>query len=242
MKRNWYAAYDYIRQGKFKTPEKILLTEKLLETNQAVINWWCRQSGKSLTSIKIARDLLVNNPGSFVVFISVSASSSKIVHSLVSRTIDRDLVSKDTSEGIFLKNGSKFVTGTLKTGGSVDNLLKEVDLMIVDEFEYIQGPIFANFVLSMRKKLHPTLLERFFNMFKRGKNTKFILASSKKDGGNFEMLKTIPGIPISYMNWELVPSVNKVKMIELLGEKSFKIEYDSYKPENNFTGLIKGSK
>jgi hypothetical protein len=230
MKRNWHAAYDYIRQGKFKTPEKISLTEKLLEKSPVVINWWCRQSGKTLTSIKIARDLLVEKPGSFVIFVSPKLSPSKVMCSLMARAIDRDLVETSTVDSITLKNGSKFFTGTLKSNASVKNLLKEVDMMVIDEFDYIQGPIFANLVISLREKLYPTLFEKFLNMFKPKKDQKFIFASSMKDGGNFEMLKTLPNIPVSYLNWEKVPSVDREKVIGFIGEKAFEIEYNSYKP------------
>lgn len=231
MKRNWYAAYDFIRQGKFKTPEKISNVENLLREHRIVVNWWCRQSGKTLTNIKISRDFMIENPGSFVLYVTTKASLAKQILEMVERTIDRSLIEKDESKtGITLKNGSSLKVGTLKPEGSISHLIKKIDLLVVDEFEFIDSSSFSKMLLDVKNHIWPSALQRFLEMFNRRKRTVAIFSSSMKNGENFQMIKSsLPLVAINYLNWEKIPSIDRERLVTMLGEDSFQREYNSYR-------------
>ena len=231
MRKNVYAAHDFIRQGKFKTPEKMIAVEKLLETKRVVINWWCRQSGKTLTSIKIGRDIMVNTPGSVVLFVCPKMSICNSVTEKMARTIDRSLIKSTDATGLILKNGSIFKAGPLRNNMSLDPVIDKVDLLVIDEFEWMEETTMASLLLIIRQHIWPSMMQRFLRMFKEKKHTRVIMNSSKNDGKNFSMIKSsLPEIGITYFNWEKIPSLNREALIEKLGEESFEKEYNSYNP------------
>ena len=229
MKKFTYSTYDLIRQDKFRTPEKITAVEKLLETNTCVINWWCRQSGKSLTSIKIARDLAIKQP-SEIIFAAVNTAQSAEFKKLTSRCIDRDLVESENSREIRLKNKSiiKFITVD-----SAKHSLKNTDMLIFDEFEYMNTD-FVTWLSEVNFTINPSLYKRFINMFNYEKpRLKVIFSSSKKDSKNFKLIKNIfTTAPVTYLNYEKVNyGPGKLDNIrENLSVEKFKTEYNSYFP------------
>ena len=231
MKRNHFAAYDFIRQGKFKTPEKIATTEKLIEQYDVVVNWWCRQSGKTLTSVKIARDLVVSTPNSLVLVISPKSTMSLEILKLFGRAINRDEIESSENFVLKLKNGS-----TVVVSNSL-HYLENANLVIVDEFEFIDVGTMRSIVNHLEYQKKPKMILRLLEMFKFRKKTvppKFIFSSSMKNGENFSMLKKfVPLAAVTYLNWEkLNVSPEKIEGYRhTLGSKSFEKEYDSYKPE-----------
>jgi hypothetical protein len=233
MRKNAYAAYDFIRQDKFKTPEKILSVEKLLADKKIVINWWCRQSGKTLTNIKIVRDMAVKVPGTIVLYITPKSSLSAEVTKLIARTIDRSLVSKVERNKIILNNDSIIVTGTMPNSSTLPSVIDKVDLLVVDEFEFIDMANLSQIILSLKNQIFPSLMQRFMSMFKRKKHTRAIFSSSMKDGKNFGAIRSVfssEETAVTYLNWERVPSVSKDNLVKMLGEETFEKEYNSYVP------------
>jgi hypothetical protein len=231
MKRNHFAAYDFIRQGKFKTPEKIATTEKLIEQHDVVVNWWCRQSGKTLTTVKIARDLVVSTPNSHVLIISPKMAITHEIIKLFGRAIDKNEIESTTNSVINLKNGSIIVGSS-----SLDHHIENANLIIVDEFEFIDIGTMHSLVNRVEHQTKPKMILRLIEMFKFKKKTvpqKFIFSSSMKNGENFSMLKkVVPSEAITYLNWEkLNVSSEKIEGYRHILGHSFKKEYDSYKPE-----------
>ena len=237
-KKPTYMTYDLIRQNKFRTPEKILMVEKLLEENQCVINWWCRQSGKSLTSIKVARDLAVKQK-SKIVFVAVKTVNANDLKTLMARCIDRDIVEKNDSEiptsCITLKNGSciYFISSAYSAH------INDADLIVFDEFEYMSTPDFFSIVSHIRSSNESSLIKRFLNMFsfnnkKKFVDTKLLFSSSMKDRKNLDIIrKAFPTAPVTYMNYEKINygpgRIDDIKKI--LSEKEFTTEYNSYFPQ-----------
>lgn len=230
-KKPTYLTYDLIRQNKFRSPEKISTVENLLKTNDCVINWWCRQSGKSLTSIKVARDLAVKQK-STIIFVAVKADNSNDLKTKMSRCIDRNLVKSDNGISITLTNGSYIRFTSSNPQANIDN----ADLVIFDEFDYMKPDNFSGMVSYIKNIKDPSIFQRFKNMFSFKKKTisKVIFASSMNNRTNLETIrKAFPTAPITYLNYEKVNygpgRIDRIK--EMLSEKEFNTEYNSYFPQ-----------
>lgn len=232
MKRNTFAAYDFMRQNKFIVPDKIKMVESILESDRVVVNWWCRQSGKTLTNVKIARDLVVNNPGSSVLVICPRGSIAKNFVYVTGRSIELNLIDTSSTFFIKLKNGSIIQACTYNS----DTEFTDKDLVIVDEFDFIEIEKMAEIIIKIKRETEPTFLQRIVDLldFQKNRNMKFILSSSKYDRSIFELIKnSLKRYYVTYLNWEKL-SIEKDKIDNLkkmLGDESFKDEYDSYKPE-----------
>jgi hypothetical protein len=230
MKRNWYAAHDFIRTGKFKTPEKMIVVEEALKNYDVVVNWWCRQSGKTLTNIKIIRDLILSKEGASVtVVFPRKAMGNDFLYSL-KRTLDKSFLEEKSDPSVItLTNGS-----TVKvTSQSSIFEVKGQDLVILEEFEFYDMSDFARIILSLKNEVEPSFFANLLRMMKFEKSrTKAILCSSMKDGANFEIVRNTFTKPfvITYLNWEKL-KLDKEKLEKILGAESFKKEYDSYAPE-----------
>lgn len=230
-KKPSFLTYDLIRQDKFRSPEKIQTVEKLLQENDHVINWWCRQSGKTLTSLKIARDRMIKEKIK-VIFVCTNTASTADVKVKMARCINRELVSNESVTSMTLKNGSMILFMTPRT---VKNL-KRVSLLCVDEFEFFSQSALASLLKAVYEEVNPSLWTRFKEMFNSEKTPTLqtLFASSMKNRENFKMVRAIlQSAPITYMNYEKINygpgRIDEMKKI--LPERQFKTEYNSYFPQ-----------
>ncbi len=232
MKKNIFAAYDFIRQNKFVTPDKIKIVESMLESERVVINWWCRQSGKTLTGVKIARDYAVNNSGYSVLVICPRSAISRNFIYVTGRSIDDKLIDSISTFFIKLKNGSIIQACVYNENVSFD----DKDLVVIDEFDFIETPNFYSIVNKIKREIYPTFLQHIYDVCLTNKNTrmKFLLSSSKFNGLNLDLIKTLHKYSITYLNWEKLSLENdKIeRMKKMLGDTAFKNEYDSYRADD----------
>ena len=103
--RNRYLAYDLIRKGKFTPPQKMVAVEEASSRREVVINWWCKQSGKSLTAIKMITDL-IKKSDKVAVLIVKNISSKNMMINLLEKSIPKGAILRINSNVIILKNGS----------------------------------------------------------------------------------------------------------------------------------------
>lgn len=234
-KKPTFLTYDLIRQNKFRSPEKILTVEKMLETNDCVINWWCRQSGKTLTNIKVARDLVMKEKNNVLI---VCPKAAMIEHKkeVLARCIDRNLVESDDKNGIKLKNGNEVRLMVANMPGLKDFILdKKINLVIFDDFEWIDQVKFSAMLRDLKSIYEPSIWEKFINMFdaNRKRKPKMLLSSSMNNKKNFDLIRKIfPESAVTYLNWEKVSfGPGKIdEMKRILSEKEFETEYNSYFP------------
>lgn len=224
--------YEQIRKGKFRVPTKIKNTENLLEKNNCVINWWCRQSGKTLTSIKIARDAALKKPGTKIFLIAVNENSARLFVDHFTMTINFNIITRKTNSEVELKNGS-----SLEAISSSQVLLprkdKSYNLIIVDEFEFLSRP--RDVIFRVQEEFLPVVpkswlsgLWPFRNRTSKAPDTKVLFNSSRKNGEVLKMLTdSFPKAFVNKLNWDKTP-FSKEDLIERIGPEAFKIEYDSY--------------
>ena len=245
MRHKESAAIDFIRKKKFISPEKILKTEKLLKENDLVINFWCRQSGKTLTSMKIIHDLAISKPGAKIVIVCTKMANAQMFIETLTRSFERmplniDLhtnysenIKKTTTVSIELNNGSHIIASSVASKIPFKaRYIGDVDLFVFDEFDFFKPEFFDIIITAINSILKPGFYEKLKRAFsfKEKHTPKFLFSSSAHDNKNFISLQLNFDCVISYMNWkDLVLSDEKVKQLRLmLGEKSFEQEYDSY--------------
>lgn len=231
MKKNYYEAFDQLRNGKFKSTQKIKDVENILKTDNIVINWWCRQSGKSLTNVKISRDVALNNQSNIYI-ISRSLSSGADLLAKIKRSIPNELIIVSLTYTLTLNNGSCIRCVSAEMFRSV---VRNADVMIVDEFDFIEKTNFMQGCLEINKVLFgKTLLSKLFSKFFKRRVMKIVFSSSKNDGENFKLIRKIfQTAKVTFMNWENIPHFDNDHVLKLLGEKKFKLEYDSYSSLEN---------
>ena len=231
--KNPYLAYDLIRQNKFRTPEKMLVVEKLLAKNDVVINWWCRQSGKSLTSIKIINDFVKRKPSNILIVCTKTVVAGNFMY-MLGRTIDRKEIDSISKYEITLKNGSRIKAISANSDSfSVENK----DLIVFDEFDFMDTTSLAGILLEIKSvnryspklSLWEKILIKLRIKPQSQKNTKLLFFSSKNSKENFSMISAaFPSAAMNYLNWDDL-NLSKDKIIERIGEESFEKEYNSYK-------------
>lgn len=230
-------AIDLIRKDKFKTSEKIQSIEELINVKNVVINWWCRNSGKTLTSIKIARDTAISKP-SKILFISVNAKRAKDINDLIFRSIDRSLMNISKS-----KNTLHLLNGSTITSVSINSFIinDDIDMIIVDEFDLINEThiqdLIANFELIENKLKNKKIsfwkkILLFFGIYKKdNKDIKLLMSSSKFNGVSFIKLldwsMSRNDAAVTRLNWEKT-TIDREKLITILGEEKFEKDYNSY--------------
>jgi len=234
--KNKYLAYDLIRKGKFVSPEKMQAVETAMKKNAITINWWCRQSGKSLTAIKIATDLVTTKPEKLVTIVVNSISSRTMMMNLLQKSINKDLINRTTLNFIELTTGSmiKVITSTNKTenyGILMASLFKESDIFIVDEYDYL-APENMDMILSIvEKSQNLSLLGKIARFFKIVPSYKVLFFSSKHNSRNHTELVIRLGdySSFTYLNYDKL-GLDKEKLIKILGQDVFEKEYNSYNP------------
>ena len=226
-------AYDGIRRGKFKTPKKIKLTEELLRSHDTVVNWWCRQSGKTLTAVKIGRDIALSRPGARIIVIAPKRSNASYYIEMFSRSIDRAEQSLKTEIKLELKNGS--VIEATSAASFIPTKISEepegsYDFVIVDEFEFMPANHFSSILGEIKKVLRPPVIRRLWRSIKQLKSkTKFLFVSSMQKGlALSEIKETLPHAVVSKLNWEAT-NADREKLLKIMGPEAFQIAYDSYK-------------
>jgi hypothetical protein len=234
--KNKYLAYDLIRKGKFVSPEKMQAVQSAMKKNAIVINWWCKQSGKTLTVIKIATDLVTTNTEKKVTIIVNSISDRTVMMNLLQKSINKDLINRTTLNFIELNTGSiiKVVTSSNKTenyGILMASLYKESDIFIVDEYDSLAHEN-MNMILSIvEKSQRLTLFGKISRFFGILPSHKVLFFSSKHNLTNHQELVLSVGdyAAFTYLNYDKL-GLDKEKLIKLLGNDVFEKDYNSYNP------------
>jgi hypothetical protein len=233
--RNRYLAYDLIRKGKFTPPEKMIAVEEASSRREVVINWWCKQSGKSLTAIKMITDL-IKKSDKVAVLIVKNISSKNMMINLLEKSIPKDAILRINSNVIILKNGS-----CIKVIASMDNsdnyralmklTLTTADLFIVDEFDYLDDIQMDHIIDAVKGRRKLNMIGRMLRRWGMFPSKKILFFSSMKDKRNFELLVLSVGdeAAFTYLNYEKL-GLEKEKLVKILGENTFKRDYDSYFP------------
>jgi hypothetical protein len=232
--KNKYLAYDLIRKGKFVSPEKMVAVEDAMKKNTIVINWWCRQSGKSLTAIKIATDLVTTKTEKTVTIIVNSIGDRTNIMSLLQKSINKDLIKRTTLNFVELTTGSiiKVVTSSNKTanyGLLMASLFKESDIFIVDEYDYIATENMSMILEIIEKAHNLTIMGRIARFFGVIPSNRALFFSSKNNLKNHTELVLRLGehAAFTYLNYDKI-GLDKEKLVKILGKDSFEKEYNSY--------------
>jgi hypothetical protein len=236
--RNNNLAIDLIRKDRFKSSEKIKNVEELIITKNVVINWWCRNSGKTLTSIKIARDTALSKP-SKILFISMNSKRAKDISDLIYRSIDRThtLPEQNLKNTLLLTNGSIIVSASINSY----DISEDVDMIIVDEFDLIKENLVQSIIdkyEEIERKItnkKVSFWKKFISLFsskkEEEKHVKLLMSSSKGEGVSFVKLldwsMSRKDAAITRLNWEKT-TIDKEKLITILGEETFEKDYNSY--------------
>ena len=234
--KNKYLAYDLIRKGKFVSPEKMLAVEDAMKKNTVTINWWCKQSGKSLTVIKIATDLVTTKTEKQVTIIVNTITDRTSMMNLLQKSINKDLINRTTLNFIELTTGSiiKVVTSSNKTsnyGILMASLFKESDIFIVDEYDFLPLENMNMILEIVEKSENLTILGRIARFFGIIPSHKVLFFSSKNNLRNHTdlVLRLGDHAAFTYLNYDKL-GLDKEKLIKLLGQNIFEKDYNSYNP------------
>lgn len=234
--KNKYLAYDLIRKGKFVSPEKMLAVKDAMKKNAIVINWWCKQSGKSLTVIKIATDLVTTKTEKQVTIIVNTFTDRTSMMNLLQKSINKDLINRTTLNFIELTTGSiiKVVTSSNKTsnyGILMASLFKESDIFIVDEYDFLPLENMNMILEIVEKSENLTILGRIARFFGIIPSHKVLFFSSKNNLRNHTdlVLRLGDHAAFTYLNYDKL-GLDKEKLIKLLGQNIFENDYNSYNP------------
>ena len=234
--KNKYLAYDLIRKGKFVSPEKMLAVEDAMKKNTVTINWWCKQSGKSLTVIKIATDLVTTKTEKQVTIIVNTITDRTSMMNLLQKSINKDLINRTTLNFIELTTGSiiKVVTSSNKTsnyGMLMASLFKESDIFIVDEYDFLPLENMNMILEIVEKSENLTILGRIARFFGIIPSHKVLFFSSKNNLRNHTdlVLRLGDHAAFTYLNYDKL-GLDKEKLIKLLGQNIFEKDYNSYNP------------
>jgi hypothetical protein len=232
--KNRYLAYDLIRKRKFVSPDKMVAVEKAAKQKEIVINWWCKQSGKSLTAIKMATDLVINKPDKVVVIVNRNISSRNMMMNLLEKSIDKSLVVRSNTNVIVLNNGSIIkIISSLDNSDNYKILMRyTVDtchMLIVDEFDYMDEAQMDCIVDAIKSRRPLTIWGKFAKLIGLLPRKNYIFFSSQKDKRNFDFLVNSLGADaaFTYLNYEKL-GLDKEKLVKMLGETVFQRDYDSY--------------
>lgn len=234
--KNKYLAYDLIRKGKFVSPEKMQAVEAAMKKNTVMINWWCKQSGKTLTAIKIATDLVTTKTKKQVSIIVNTISDRTSMMNLLQKSINKDLINRTTLNFIELTTGSiiKVVTSSNKSanyGILMASLFKESDIFIVDEYDSLP-PDNMDMILEIIEKSHRlTVLGKISRFLGFLPTHKVLFFSSKYNLRNHTELVLRLGdyAGFTYLNYDKL-GLDKEKLVKLLGQDVFEKDYNSYNP------------
>ena len=234
--KNKYLAYDLIRKGKFVSPEKMLAVEDAMKKNTVTINWWCKQSGKSLTVIKIATDLVTTKTEKRVTIIVNTIADRTSMMNLLQKSINKDLINRTTLNFIELTTGGiiKVVTSSNKTsnyGILIASLFKESDIFIVDEYDFLPLENMNMILEIVEKSENLTILGRIARFFGIIPSHKVLFFSSKNNLRNHTdlVLRLGDHAAFTYLNYDKL-GLDKEKLIKLLGQNIFEKDYNSYNP------------
>lgn len=232
--KNKYLAYDLIRKGKFVSPEKMLAVEAAMKKEVITINWWCKQSGKSLTAIKLATDLVTTKTEKTVTIIVNSISDRTSMMNLLKKSINKDLINRTTLNFIELTTGSmvKVVTSSNKTenyGILMASLFKESDIFIVDEYDSLAPENMDMIINIVEKSSKLTIFGKVARFFGIIPTHKVLFFSSKHNLRNHTEIVHRLGdyAAFTYLNYEKL-SLDKEKLVKLLGQDVFEKDYNSY--------------
>lgn len=234
--KNKYLAYDLIRKGKFVSPEKMQAVEAAMKNNTIVINWWCKQSGKTLTAIKIATDLATNKTEKNVAIIVGTISDRTLMMNLLHKSINKDLINRTTLNFIELTTGSiiKVVTSFNKTTNYkvlMNSMLKESDIFIVDEYDSLPSENMDMILDIIEKSENLTIMGKLARFLGFLPSHKILFFSSKNNLRNHNELVLTLGdrAAFTYQNYDKL-GLDKEKLVKLLGQDVFEKDYNSYNP------------
>jgi len=234
--KNKYLAYDLIRKGKFVSPEKMQAVEAAMKKNAVIINWWCKQSGKSLTAIKIATDLVTTNTEKTVAIVVNSISDRTSMMNMLQKSINKDLINRTTLNFIELTTGSiiKVVTSSNKTenyGILMASLFKESDIFIVDEYDSLATENMDMILEIVEKSQNLSLVGKVARFFGIIHTHRALFFSSKHNLRNHTELVLRLGdhAAFTYLNYDNL-GLDKEKLVKLLGQDVFEKDYNSYNP------------
>jgi hypothetical protein len=234
--KNRYLAYDLIRKGKFVSPEKMQAVESAMQKSTVTINWWCKQSGKTLTAIKIATDLVTTKTEKQVTIIVNTISDRTSMMNLLQKSINKDLINRTTLNFIELNTGSiiKVVTSSNKTsnyGILMASLFKESDIFIVDEYDSLSPDNMDMILEIIEKAQRLTILGKISRLLGFLPTHKVLFFSSKHNLRNHQELVLTLGdhATFTYLNYDKL-GLDKEKLVKLLGQDVFEKDYNSYNP------------
>ncbi|NDE11646.1 MAG: hypothetical protein EBZ95_13970, partial [Chitinophagia bacterium] len=127
-------ALDTIRNNAFIPKKYQQNCIDTLTTKDVILNWWCRQAGKTTTNINIINKT-VEQPNRCVLVVTNSLKECDIFIDSVYRSIDYSRVDYRTKDIIFLKNNSSIVASPLLST-TLNSLVSKADLIIIGEFEW----------------------------------------------------------------------------------------------------------
>lgn len=217
-----------IRHSIFEAPEHIKNVEQLLKEKEIVINWWCRQSGKTLTNIKIATETARQKPTSILVY-TLKTSSARDFIALAHRATPFEDIASYQKQQLIFKNGSYICAVSVNS----DVVYCDEDLVIVDNFEWMDNKFIVDLVDNINHANRLNIFQKIALFFKKDKTLqkkKAIFSSSMKNGKIFDLLKSRTKAPVTYVNWEdLHYTDEEIKKLKAILGSHFITEYDSYK-------------
>ena len=224
--------YDSIREGDFNSTAWMKEAEALFRKNSIVVAWWCRQSGKSTFSIKIAHEAALEKLTDIVFMCPYHKNTNHIKEHLL-RTFKPEEIKSVAGDQIFLENGSRIKLGS---ANSRNIFLNSADLVIFDEFDFMEKHSFLRHLESLRSRKAMTIWEKIkylFGFYFPIPLQKLVFVSSMKEGENFgTLLAKMKNLPISRVNSNRVNFEHSDEMKVILGPVSWKKEYDSYEEES----------
>lgn len=223
--------YDSIRDGTFVSTTWMKEAEALFRKNSIVVAWWCRQSGKSTFSIKVVHDAALENLVD-IVFICPYHKYTVYIKDHLLRSFKPEEIKIVVGDQIFLKNGSRIKV----CSSNVRTLyLNSADLIIFDEFDFMEKHSFLRHLESLRSRKGMTTWEKikhFCGLYFPIPLQKLVFTSSMKDGENFgTLLAKMKNLPISRANGKRVSFSRSEEMKVVLGPESWKKDYDSYEED-----------
>ncbi len=219
--------YDSIREGEFKEFSYMRNSLRLLREKSIVVNWWCRQSGKTAFSVKIAVDF-AKEKSSDVVFVAFDKAAALHLKRIFAASLKTEDLKTITGEQVFLINGSRvsFVSSRSKA-----QYLKNADMVIFDEFDHFERFAFVQLLNSLKPQEKLTLKRKIgiaLGLVKKTDPQLLIFSSSMKDGANLGVLfSRKKNLPISRVSFGSLTTHDVEKMKKMLGD-DWEKEYDSY--------------
>lgn len=222
--------YDEIRLGKFQERSYMRASRKLLKEKGVVLNWWCRQAGKTTFSIYIAREK-AREEICDIIFISHCKKSADFLQKFFVRAAG-DEVSKEVANQVILKNGSRVSFFSCSSEGIY---LRAADMIVFDEFDFFNSLKFSQLLSKLKPRKKYNLWEKLkirLGLMQKEPLQELIFNSTMKDGANLGVLfSKMKSLPVSRVNFQSIPSHDPEEAKRMLGEEGYKKNYDSYDEE-----------